>query len=207
MSDKSQKDTMTPSASVIAPSAPGLSPEVVAVLQSLAAAITQNNQSQSQGMQSILEQFSATMAEQARIAREPIPENKVAPNVSAYNPLGERDHPRPGLKCDMYVGQYDDDGKIDAAYPILEDTSSLHEQVLCNALEQGEALVERNDGHIGKVIVQARRDGAGKLNRLIIAFPYGWLAKEFQAQLPSMKKILEQIVGKTAKELIATAAA
>src|SRR5687768_1672705 len=32
------------------------------------------------------------------------------PRISVFNPQGEREHPRPGLKCQMFFGQYDDDG-------------------------------------------------------------------------------------------------
>lgn len=199
--------TATPIASSVAAPSTGVSPDVLAILQAFAGAIAQGQQSQQEGLSALLQQFQASMAEQAKLAREPIPENKVAPNVSAFNPMGERDHPRDGLKCHMYIGQYDEEGVVQAAYPIIEDACTREEQALCNALEQGEATVERNDGITGRVIVQARRDGAGKLNRIILAFPYGWLSKEFQAQLPRMRVVLEQILGKTAKEIEAKALA
>lgn len=178
----------------VAPAAPALSPDVLALMQTLANALTSNQTTQAEAFQSMMAQMAATMAEQTRLAREPIPENKVAPGVSAFNPKGDRDFPRPDLKCPVFLGQYDDDGKIEAAYPVLEDTSTVEELTLCNQLEQGDALIERNDGEIGKVVIQARRDGSGKLNRLVIAFPYGWMSKEKQAGIPPFKKILRAIV-------------
>ena len=33
--------------------------------------------------------------------KEPIPENKRSPEISVFNPLGDRDFPRPGFKCEL----------------------------------------------------------------------------------------------------------
>lgn len=179
-------------APVAAPvSAPAPQTDVMALAQALALALNQNNQQQTDALQQILQT-------QLRLAQNPggrhSNSDQENPRISAFNPKGEREFPRPGLKCHMYLGQYDDEGKIDAAYPIMEDSCTLEEQELCNQLDQGEATVERNDGKTGKAIIQARRDGAGRLNRIIVALPYGWLSKEFQAQLPSLKRMLKEIV-------------
>jgi hypothetical protein len=187
-------------ATEVAPAAPvAAAPpqtDVMALAQALALALNQNNQQQTNALQQILEA-------QLKLAQNPggrhSNSDQENPRRSAFNPHGDRDYPRPGLKCHMYFGQYDDEGQIEAAYPIVEDSCSYEEQVLCNALEQGAYTVKRNDGKAGKVLVQERRDGAGKLNRIIVAFPYGWMSKEFQQALPAMVNTLEQITGQKAE--------
>ena len=55
------------------------------------------------------------------------PDNEVHPDISVYNPLGERDHPRPPLKCPMFLGPY----------PLEEQTLLLKEITYLNQLEPG----------------------------------------------------------------------
>lgn len=184
--------TSAPAVPVVAPVAPAApQTDVMALARALAAALNANNTQQTQTLEAILQT-------QMRLAQNPGGRHSNSdaenPRKSAFNPEGERANPRPGLKCHMYIGQYDDDGKIDAAYPILEDSCTFEEQLLANQLDQGEATIERNDNKKGTAIIQARRDGAGRLNRIIIALPYGWLSKEFQAQLPPLNRMLKEIV-------------
>lgn len=127
----------------------------------------------------------------AEMAREPIPEIKVHPNISAFNPEGERDHPNPGLKCEMFQGVYDDQQKIAPAFEYIQTTRA--EQVALNAVEPGVYRVSRFDGTRGDLIVEGRRDADGTLSRMVFAFPHGWLAKDQHMYLPGPLEIARQI--------------
>lgn len=128
------------------------------------------------------------------MARAPIPENQVDPGVSVYaHPLGDQKHPRTVLRCPMFLGVYDEDGKILPAFEYLEGTLTENERVGLNALQSGTFRVERNDGEVGIVRVQERTDDLGEPIRLVIAVPFLWLQKEFFQQVPSLISLLKQM--------------
>lgn len=79
-------------------------------------------------------------AEARRIHR---PSNDVVPQISVLNPRGERDFPKPRLKCLMMI-------------PWLADPDSLsrEEIELLNLLEPGEFVVRKMDGTKVKVTVR-----------------------------------------------------
>lgn len=82
------------------------------------------------------------VANATRIASRP--ENQVAPNISVYNPRGEKDFPKPPLKCRMLL-------PWDA-----EPESLTREEVeLLNLLRPGEYIVRRNDSTKVKITVRA----------------------------------------------------
>lgn len=152
--------------------------------QMLAGALAQSGTEQAK----VLREALTGMAE---IAREPIPENKVHPGISAYNPEGERDHPNPGLKCPMFQGVYDEHQKVAAAFEYIQ--TSRAEQEALNGIEPGVYRLTRFDGTRGDLIVEGRRDANGVLSRLIFAFPHGWLGKDQHMYIPGPLDIARQI--------------
>ena len=148
-----------------------------------------------QSGQATAEAIKTGLAEATTMAREPIPENKVAPGFSVYSqPEGDRAKPRTKLHCPMFLGVFDSEtGRTDAAFEIFEDTCTEEERRMLNQLVPGSFLVERNDGATANVVVAARKDDRGVINRQIIGFPTMWLSKDEQAQMPSQKKILQQL--------------
>lgn len=169
-----------------APAAQGL--DIQGIVAAVVAAMQANGASQADAIASALKEAVAG-------AREPIPENKVAPQVSVFNPEGDRDHPRPGLECPTFLGVYDDDGKIAPAFEMVEANCTVKEQELLNVVGQGEYLVTRMDGVKGLVKVQVRKDLNGKPSRKVLAVPHGWLGRDQYQQLPSQVSLCEQIVG------------
>lgn len=168
-----------------APVAQGI--DIQGIVAAVVAAMAQSGTNQADAIASALKEAVAG-------AREPIPENKVAPQVSVFNPAGDRDHPRPGLECPSFLGVYDDDGKIAPAFEIIDSNCTVKEQELLNQVREGEFLVERNDGVRGIVKVQVRRDLNGKAARKVLAVPHGWFGRDQFAQVPSQVRLCEQLI-------------
>lgn len=83
------------------------------------------------------------------------------PMVSALNPLGERDHPRPELQCRIiWVG-----------YELTKDILSFDEIALLNRMEPGSYRVTKAD--LKRIVfnVQEKRDDAGRREMLTFHFP------------------------------------
>lgn len=178
-----------PSYAPVAPAvvAPAVPADMSALIQMLAAALNQN------GAQTA-EAIKTALADAAVMAREPIPENKVAPGVSVYSkPAGDLKDPRTKLRCPMFLGVYDEEGRATAAFEIDEDTSTEPERVLLNTLTPGVVTVERNDGMTGACRVVQHTDDLGQPIRLVIAVPQTWLAKDQQHQMPALPKFLMQL--------------
>jgi hypothetical protein len=111
------------------------------------------------------------------------PENETHPDVSVYNPRGERDHPRPRLICEMFLGPY----------PLEKDVLSVKEIELLNRLEPGLYDVTKADGMIVPfhVIPRMRVDGR-TVERITIAFP---CADDDQKQnFPPFAMMLREVV-------------
>lgn len=175
----------TPPAAV-APPAP--SADMAALVQMLAAAMQQSGLSTAQAIKDGL-------ADATTMAREPIPENKQDPGKSVYShPDGDLKRARTKLRCPMYLGVYDEDGKIIPAFEYLEGTTTERERVALNRLTEGAYQVERNDAEVGIVRVQEKVDGLGQPMRLVIAAPFTWLQKEGFAQMPSLIRMLDQML-------------
>lgn len=176
----------------VAPSAPALPTgfDMQAFAQILATAIAQ-------GQAVSADVIKSAVADAAKLAREPIPEIPFAHyhRKSVFNPDGDLESPRPGLKCEMFLGQYDDHGVVTAAFEIVGNSCRKDEQELLNQLSAGAYPVKRHDGVSGSVVVQERKDANGVVNRVVIAMPHGWLGKDQQASMPSQKNLCEQILG------------
>jgi hypothetical protein len=111
------------------------------------------------------------------------PENDTHPDFSVFNPRGERDHPRPQLVCDMFLGPY----------PLERQTLTRQEIELLNQLEPGSYEITKADGLVVPfhVIPRMRVDGK-TVERLTIAFP---CADDDQKQnFPSFASMLKEVV-------------
>lgn len=171
--------TPTP-APPVAAAPPVASMDTAALIQLLASTLNQSGVTQAQAIKDAL-------ADATTMAREPIPENKVAPGVSVYShPEGDLAHPRTPLRCPMFLGVYDEDGKATPAFEIFQDTSTEAERQLLNRLEPGEIRVERNDGVSAICRVVEKRDDLGQPLRLVIAVPQTWLHKDQQQAMPAL---------------------
>ncbi len=100
------------------------------------------------------------LLERERAMRE-MPENKQAPLVSVYNPMGDRDHPRPELRCQtLWCGT-----------EIKGDVETVEELTLLNQLVPGDFRVTKGNGESIDFKVSARKDSAGKLEQISVWFP------------------------------------
>jgi hypothetical protein len=80
---------------------------------------------------------------QRRVTR---PENNFPPNLSAYNPRGDKDFPRPPLKCPMLI-----------PWPVEQEAHTREEIELLNLLEAGEFVITRSDRSKLKLTVAIAR--------------------------------------------------
>lgn len=133
-------------------------------------------------------------------AREPIPENKIGPGVSEANPLGDREHPRPGLKCKFTYGTQDARTKIiHHTYPIEAQDLTVYEQIALNTLEPAHATIKRLDGAPMKVSVVPERDPVtDDVIQMTIVVPTDVTAKGSQIKnmLPGVLSVVQQLTGR-----------
>ncbi len=88
-------------------------------------------------------------------------ENAFAPEISQYNPLGERDNPRPELRCKMiWVG-----------FKLAKVALTLDEITLLNQMQPGEYRVTKADGKSIPFTITGKQDAAGRLDMLTYHFP------------------------------------
>lgn len=130
-----------------------------------------------------VEAFARLTAEANRQALRP--ENTVAPGISAYNLLGERDHPKPPLVCKMYHNGIE----------LEPEHLTLEEVDLLNRLKGGRFFVTKTDGTKLQVIVNDERDEGGRLNKRHIIYK----AKELTdlMGLTSMVSMCREMLGES----------
>jgi hypothetical protein len=88
-------------------------------------------------------------------------ENRMPPEISAYNPKGDRDNPRPELRCKMiWVG-----------FNLTKEALSLEEIELINQVKPGVYRVNKADGSNIELEVSGRNDTAGRPELLTFHFP------------------------------------
>jgi hypothetical protein len=107
------------------------------------------------------------LAEAMKAAREKIPENIKAPLISDANPLGERDHPRPLLKCAMYFGgALIGNTKVNAGLT-LDEIDSL------NQVTPGHYRITKTDGSRQVIEVEGRLNSNLETELLRFVLPEG----------------------------------
>lgn len=123
------------------------------------------------------------------------PSNMFAPNVSVFNPRGERDHPRPQLKCKMFL-------------PWEAEVESLtrEEIELLNLLESGEYYIRRNDeSRILITIGVSTNPNSGKADRLLMNSETGF-NNDYHWLIPPLRSMLRQILAQRPATKVAAAA-
>ena len=117
------------------------------------------------------------------------PENEIAPGVSAYNPKGERDFPRPKPTQIFML----------ARYPICEpgnyDTTTWTEIELLNQIKGGAYMVTKADGTDVEVLVKGETDSAGRPYKMtLFADGKGIQDDDQKNNWPPLLQILTQMV-------------
>jgi hypothetical protein len=127
-------------------------------------------------------------------------DNDNYPGVSALNPAGEREHPRPGLKCRMTLGIRDAKTRaVVETYAMDADDLTAYEQIALNTLEPWEGKISLLDGDvIPLAIVPTYNDVTEKLERLVLVLPQAVTGKgsEKKNMVPSIPNIVAQVTGK-----------
>lgn len=150
----------------------------------------------SQGNQNLAEIVTQGIAQ----ARKPIPEgtDQSNPRVSEANPLGDRDHPRPLLKCEFYLGTTDPNGRVQRTYPYENNDLTVREILALNTLEPGHYKIALHDGSEIKVSVVRELDGASDaVRRMVIILPTNVTEKKSQIKnmLPGPCNLVYQMMG------------
>ena len=160
-----------------------------------------SGQNAAEMMARAMEAQSKTNAEAAARVRNPIPEGTDAsnPRISVFNPLGDRDHPRPLLKCQFFLGTSEGkNGEIKRSYPFLDDDLTVHEVIALNTLQPATTTIELYDGtKVPLSIVADQHPVTGNLQRMVFVLPATVTGKGSQLKnmLPSPAKIVAQITG------------
>ncbi len=131
--------------------------------------------------------------------RTPRPENDQAPMVSTLNPLGDRDNPRPGFKCEMWAGVIGDkDGRVIPFAKYEPHECSVYEQIALNVLSPGEKMIEMKDGSDMLVkIVGVHNQATQALEKLVIGVPQKHVMRKSDTKnaVPGIVSIAKQVTG------------
>ena len=124
-----------------------------------------------QGNQALADAVSAGIA----ATRKPVPEGTDAsnPRISVLNPLGERDHPRPALRYEVYLGTVNQKtNEVMRTYPYDTDDLAVQEVIALNTLEPINAKLNIHGiGEVKVSVVPERDPATDAITRLIIALP------------------------------------
>jgi len=116
-----------------------------------------------QGEREDLEDLNSAEARRAgrRVGAAGAYENAFAPEISAFNPRGDRDNPRPALACQM----------IWTGFKLSKEALTVEEIELLNQAKPGEYRVTKSDGKTIPFTISAKQDAAGRLEMLTFHFP------------------------------------
>ena len=110
-------------------------------------------------------------------------ENEFSPGVSVFNPKGERDHPKPELRCKMFW----------LGYPLQKDQLTPEEVDLLNRVnETGKFPFTRSDGSQDACTITGETDTSGKWTKLEFSFR---CKGDYKNNLPPMTSMLREILG------------
>lgn len=177
---------------VAAPAMP--SAPIAMTLEQLQALLAANSASTQQNTQALAD----ALTQGIKQAQPQRPSNEIAPDVSDANPLGERDHPRPGLKCKITLGIMDPKSRqIQPTYPFVAEDLTAYEQIALNTLSKGEYQVKLYDGRPIKVQVVEEFDALDRLQRMVVIVPQHVTQKgsETRNMLPGPLALVQQMSG------------
>lgn len=110
------------------------------------------------------------------------PDNRTGPNISAFNPQGESQHPRPKLRCPMFL-----------PWEAEADSLTWEEIELLNLLREGEYAVARNDGVKIRVTIKVKMNLNGTPDTLLMNAEAGF-NDENAWMMPPLTSILRQVL-------------
>lgn len=110
------------------------------------------------------------------------PDNRTGPNISAFNPQGESQHPRPKLRCEMFL-----------PWEAEADSLTWEEIELLNLLREGEYAIRRNDGVKVKVTIKVKMNLNGTPDVLLMNSEAGF-NDENAWMMPPLTNILRQVL-------------
>jgi hypothetical protein len=111
------------------------------------------------------------------------------PQISVFNPRGEKDFPMPTLKCDIF-----------APWKLSTTNHGLtrEEVELFNLLEPGTYTVTLVDESTAKVdVIAARNDATGAIEQMQLRPTPSW-SNEHRQLFPAMAKMLREMLGEKA---------
>lgn len=170
MDDPKSRQTAAPAAAAPAPQFITLTPEQFA-------ALTATKQDSDEFLQKKAKYDAEAMERQQN------PSNKTHPGISVFSlPGGERDFPKPKLKCQIFWVGYEE----------TADTLTPTEIDLMNRLEPGEYSFERTDGSPDTLSVEGQRNAGGKLTQMLIMFK---CRGEYRMTVPAKVTMLRKALG------------
>lgn len=126
------------------------------------------------------EQLADVLAENTKATQKALkPENQRHPDISAFNPLGERDHARPKLARKTFW----------AGTELHGDELDVEELELLNQIEH---TLEARGGSWRAEFRRTAKDGTAEVH---VVFPCNTI--DDRMELPSMKLILRELLGGT----------
>jgi hypothetical protein len=126
--------------------------------------------------------------------RETAHSNPTSPEISVFNPRGERDHPRSTLRCKFTIND-----ALEQDPELLD----LEEIDLLNALVPGDFVIEKTTGESMRVQVIEHADDWGKAARVNIKFKCN--EEDDKIGLPSLKQILRGCLKDKAAKILTMA--
>lgn len=146
---------------------------VVMMMEKLTAALARVSEAQVAG--------SKMIADETRKAHRP--SNEIAHFRSPFNPRGERDYPRPKLKCLMMI-----------PWLLDRDSCTREEIELANLLETGEYVVKRVDGTKFKVMCKVHYALDDKTPSRLIMTNETAFNNDYFKLMPSLVDYLRQVL-------------
>jgi hypothetical protein len=171
--------------------------------ESLQGMITAAVQAAAQGNQALADAVTAGIA----ATRKPIPEGTDAsnPRISVLNPLGDRDHPRPTLRCEYFLGTFDaKTQQVQRTYPYLTDDLTVQEVIALNTLEPITTTLDFHGIGPTRVSVVPERDAVtNEIRRMVITLPVSVTGKNSTVKnmLPGPCGLVAQITGRDFSKL------
>lgn len=156
-----------------------------------------------QGNQALADAVTAGIA----ATRKPIPEGTDAsnPRISVLNPLGDRDHPRPALRWEVFLGTFDQKTKqVQRTYPYLTDDLTVNEVIALNTLEPITTTLDFHGIGPTRVSVIPERDAVtDAIYRLVITLPTNVTGKgsTVKNMLPGPCGLVAQLTGRDFSKL------
>lgn len=178
---------------VVSPKRESVTPTMAEAMTMLAGILQEMRSAQTQDSR---QSFMAQAEILEKILTKTRPENQDPPLISAFsNPTGERDDPKPALKCKMRW----------AGYELKTDTLTPQEITLLNRLEPTDTFVTKANGTKIAFTITAKRDSLLRIEELDISFPctrdqrydhapmVSYLREALGERIPSVQELMAEL--------------